>query len=229
MARDGGLAEFMTLPEERLLPVADSLPDTVAVLCEPFATATRAASRVEHRNPQRVAVLGPGTIGSMVAVVAELSKPDRLLVVGTPSDTERLELAREELGLETLVAGEDATTDIMEALGGPADVVFEAAGSPQALETGLEALAPGGEMVLVGLQGEPLSVSPGRLVRREISIRGSYAAGPGDWETALGLMSRGEVRLSPLVGPIFDLQEARSAFRATEVGVLGRALVRCSS
>lgn len=229
MARDGGLAELMTLPEERLLPVPESLPDTVAALCEPFATATRAARSVKHRSSRRVAVLGPGTIGSMVATVAALSEPDRLLVVGTPSDTERLELAREEFGLDTLILGEDSATDIVEALGGPADVVFEAAGSPLALEAGLEALAPGGEMVVVGLQGEPLNVPPGKLVRREISLRGSYAAGPGDWETALGLMGGGEVQLSPLVGPIFDLPEASSAFRATEEGVLGRALVRCSS
>lgn len=227
MARDGGLAELMALSEDRLLRVPAGIPDTAAALCEPFATAVRAARIVVDESPQRVVIMGPGTIGLMIAAVAKLSRPSRLLVVGTASDTERLELAQE-LGLESLILGDEAAQDIKGRLRGAADVVFEAAGSVQALKTGVDALSPGGEMVVVGLQGEPLSVPSGTLVRREIGLRGSYAAGQGDWKLALRLLSGGQVDLTPLVGPIFDLSDARSAFRATERGVLGRALVRCS-
>lgn len=228
MARNGGLAELMTLPGDRLLAVPRAVPDKVAALCEPFATAVRAVRGVVDGRPSRVAVLGPGAIGLMVASVAALWKPERLVVAGTESDCDRLELA-EELGLQTVIAGAEGARTLTDALGGPADVVFETAGSVRAVEDGLEALGPGGELVVVGMHGEPLPVPPGRFVRRELCLSGSYAAGNQDWKEALRLLRHGEVDLQPLAGPVFGLDEARAAFRATEAGVTGRALVRCTA
>lgn len=227
MARDGGLAELMTLPEDRLLSVPQTVPDKVAALCEPFATAVRAVRSIKE-GPSRIAVLGPGAIGLMVAVVAALWSPKRLVVVGTESDSDRLDLA-EDLGMGTAVADADGAKALTDALGGPADVIFEAAGSVRAFKEGLRTLGPGGELVVVGMHGEPLTIPSGGFVRQELRISGSYAAGRRDWEEALRLVQSGEIDLRPLVGPVFKLDEARSAFRATEAGVTGRTLVRCAS
>ncbi len=228
MARDGGLAELMTLPEDRLLAVPQTVPDEVAALCEPFATAVRAVRTAKGGKPTRIAVLGPGAIGLMVALVAARLNPERLVVVGTESDGDRLNLA-EDLGLRTVVSGTDGTDALSDSLGGPADVIFEASGSVRAFEEGLQALGPGGELVVVGMHGEPLAVPSGGFVRRELRLSGSYAAGRRDWEEAIRLVQSEEVDLRPLVGSVFGLDEARSAFRATEAGVTGRTLVRCAS
>jgi threonine dehydrogenase-like Zn-dependent dehydrogenase len=226
MSRDGGLAELVAIPEERLLRVPEGIPGETAALCEPFATAVRAASR--HRAAGWVAVLGPGVIGLMVALVAALDRPDRLVVVGRERDCERLELARS-LGMETAaIPDESGEEALVEALGGEADLVFEAAGSSGAVQAGLRALAPEGCLATIGMHDRPVPLPLGTLVRGERRIDGSYAAGPGDWRTALDLLGERVVDLRPLAGPAFDLEDAETAFRATERGVAGRALVRCA-
>lgn len=230
MARDGGLAEFTAVPENRLLAAPEGIPLATAAICEPFATTVRAVASVEARDVSgRVAVLGPGAVGLMIALVAALLSPDQLVVVGTQSDGERLDLARS-LGFEVVSLRRDAAPGaLIEALGGPADVVFEAAGAPEAMATGLEALSPRGSLVAVGMHDSPVPIDLGGLVRGERRVLGSYAAASRDWETALKLLGDASVDLQPLVGPIFDLAEAEAAFRATERGVVGRALVKCAS
>lgn len=228
MSRDGALAELLTLPEERLISVPEEVPDASAVLCEPFATAARAAL-AKHCTGCRVAVLGPGTIGLMVAMLTLLDRPELLVVAGTESDEDRLELARK-LGAVTAVLSKSSETEtLLDALDGTADLVFEASGAAGAVEAGLGVLEPEGTLVILGMHGQPVPIDLGTLVRGERRIEGSYAASPQDWERALGLLKEGVVDLKPLVGPTFALGEAEAAFRTTERGVVGRALVRCAA
>lgn len=230
MARDGGLAELLTVPERRLLTVPEGIPLATAAMCEPFATTVRAVASVEaHDGGGRVAVLGPGAVGLMIALVAALRRPDRLVVAGTERDGERLELARN-LGFEAVVLPRDSSSGtLIEVLGGPADVVFEAAGAPEAMMTGLEALSPRGSLIVVGMHDSPVPMDLGGLVRGERRVLGSYAAAPRDWKLALKLLGEASVDLRSLVGPVFDLAESEAAFRATERGVVGRVLVKCAS
>lgn len=228
MSRDGAMAELLALPEQRLLSVPEEVPDASAALCEPFSTAVRAALDKCHAG-HRVAVLGPGTIGLMAAMLGLLKQPTRLVVAGTVDDEDRLELART-LGAATVVLSEGSEVEILlDALGGPADLVFEASGAAGAVEAGLGVLETEGELVVIGMHGQPVPMDLGLLVRGERHVEGSYAAGPGDWECALELLSKGLVDLGPLVGPTFALEEAEAAFRATERRTVGRALVRCVS
>lgn len=228
MSRNGALAELLTLPEERLISVPEEVPDASAAICEPFATAARAALE-KCRPGQRVVVLGPGTIGLMVAMLTLLGRPERLVVAGTEDDEDRLELAQA-LGAATVVLPRGAETEsLRDALGSPADLVFEATGATRAVESGLGVLEPEGTLVVIGMHSHPAPVDLGMLVRGERRVEGSYAAGPRDWEQALRLLREGLVDLGPLVGPIFKLEEAEAAFRATERGAVGRVLVRCAS
>jgi threonine dehydrogenase-like Zn-dependent dehydrogenase len=229
MSRDGGLAELMTIPEKRLFPVPAGVPDEVAAICEPFATSFRAAWTAKDRlSGSRVLVMGPGVIGLMTALVAALEAPERLVVAGLERDKPRLELAKS-MGLEVLVLPSDAVGDaVVEAFGGSPDIVYEATGSPRAAEAAFGALAPRGIMVVVGLHDRPIPLNSGTLVRGELTVVGSYAAGIEDWKLALALLEEGRVDLLPLVGPVYELADAEAAFRATEDGVVGRALVRCT-
>lgn len=228
MSRDGALAELLTLPEERLISIPDEVLEASAAICEPFATAVRAALD-KCRKSSRIAVLGPGMIGLMVAMLGLLSRPELLVVAGTVDDEDRLELAQT-LGAATVVLSKGSEAEVLlDALGGPADLVFEASGATEAVETGLRILEPEGTLAVIGIHSQPVPMDLGRLVRGERRVEGSYAAGPRDWEQALGLLREGLVDLGPLVGPIFKLEEAEAAFRATERGVVGRALVRCAS
>ena len=60
---------------------------------------------------------------------------------------------------------------------GSIDVIFETSGTPDGLELATHLVSPGGQIVLVGLQSEPLPIRVSDLVGRGISIHGSLMGG----------------------------------------------------
>lgn len=67
--RDGAFAEYLVLPTFNLHELPDSIPDEAAVFAEPLAAATEILEQVKIRPRMRVAVLGDGRLGLLVAQV----------------------------------------------------------------------------------------------------------------------------------------------------------------
>ncbi len=71
----GGFGPVVLAPEGAVLPLPDALPDSAAVLIEPFAAALNAAECVAPRAGERIAVLGPRRLGALViAALASLRR-----------------------------------------------------------------------------------------------------------------------------------------------------------
>src|SRR5262252_2584819 len=97
--RDGAFAEFLTLPPGNLLEVPDAVSDRRAVFTEPLAAAFEILGQVEIRPADRVAVIGDGKLGQLIARV--LSGASRnLILIGKHED--KLQLARA-AGIETVL------------------------------------------------------------------------------------------------------------------------------
>ena len=67
--RDGAFADYLTLPASNLHPVPDVVSDTAAVFTEPVAAACRILEQMEIGPSQRIAVLGDGRMGLLIAQV----------------------------------------------------------------------------------------------------------------------------------------------------------------
>ncbi|MCX5758352.1 MAG: alcohol dehydrogenase catalytic domain-containing protein, partial [Candidatus Hydrogenedentes bacterium] len=79
--RQGAFAEFLTLPEENLHLVPNSIRDDVAVFTEPLAAAFRIVEQVPITANDRVVVLGDGKLAQLCAQVLWLSTK-KLLCIG---------------------------------------------------------------------------------------------------------------------------------------------------
>lgn len=64
--KDGVFAEHITLPTANLLAVPDGVSDEQAVFTEPLAAAVRITEQVDVAG-QRIAVIGPGRLGLLIA------------------------------------------------------------------------------------------------------------------------------------------------------------------
>jgi len=69
VGKDGTHAEFITLPLLNLLPVPDSVSDQEAVFCEPLAAACRIVEQGLLSRADRVAIVGDGKLGLLIAEV----------------------------------------------------------------------------------------------------------------------------------------------------------------
>ena len=216
MHRDGAYAEYVTVDERYLHRIPDGVSLTDAAITEPTSVAARAVSERSTVGPgDAVLVEGPGPIGVLVAVIADATGAD-VLVSGLGKDGHyRLPLLAD-LGIETIDVDEgelDGRTDTFTD-GVGFDVVFDTTGHASGLETAIEGVRKGGEIVVVGLPGQPSEVFMTPVVRREVTIDTSYGSLWSDFDRALSLLESGRVVASSIIDTSYDLTEPERAFES---------------
>jgi threonine dehydrogenase-like Zn-dependent dehydrogenase len=77
VGRDGAFAEYLTLPPRNLLAVPEAVSDRQAVFTEPLAAACEILDQVKIAPEHRVAVLGDGKLGQLIAPTSCASLPTR--------------------------------------------------------------------------------------------------------------------------------------------------------
>ncbi|MEE8522928.1 MAG: alcohol dehydrogenase catalytic domain-containing protein [Thermoanaerobaculia bacterium] len=210
--RDGAFAEYLTLPIANLLPVADEIADDVAVFTEPLAAALRIREQVTISPSARLAVVGPGRLGLLIAQVLALTG-SRLTVLGRRRESLALP---EELGLDTGLAA-DAEADSF-------DLVVESTGNEAGFSEALRLLRPGGTLVLKSTFHGAATVDLTKLVVDEIRVVGSRC---GPFEPALRLLARGGVKVRPLIDAEYPLSSGLQAMEHAARPGVRKVLLRC--
>ena len=188
---DGGMAEYLALPEQFVFPTEGISLDDAAML-EFLAIGAHAVRRGSVAAGQNVLVVGAGPIGMAVAVFARL-KGGKVTVLDGRAD--RLAFCRDALAVEHTVAlGEQDKANLAEVTGGEYfDVVFDATGNVSAMERGLEFVAHGGTYVLVSIVRDRIGFSDPEFHKRETSLLGSRNATADDFKEVLAAIKAGLV------------------------------------
>lgn len=205
-ALDGGAARYLVVPERFCVPVDPSVPWSRAVLVEPLACVVQALDGVPGAvGGETALVAGPGAVGLLVAAVLRRLGYE-VTVAGRPEDGAGLAVA-EEIGVTA------ATT---EELAGPGSrrgwtLGVEASGAPDALDLLVDLVEPGGRVLLLGLGHEPLTgLTLDRLVRRQLTLTGSFGSTPASWLDASALLGK-MTELDRLVTEELPLERADEA------------------
>ena len=125
---------------------------------------------------------------------------------------------------------EDPVAAIRGLTGRGADFTFVAVGATRPIIQALEALAPGGTCVLIGVPETgatvPLDVRP--MVTAERVVRGSSygsARTREDLPRLVALYQAGKLRIDEMITHRYALEDANEAFRALAAGELGRGVI----
>jgi S-(hydroxymethyl)glutathione dehydrogenase/alcohol dehydrogenase len=227
----GGLAQYAVVPSTAVFSIPPSLDlEEACILGCAVPTAYGAVRHQGEIGPgMTCAVIGVGGVGSNIVQIARAFGASEVIAVDIRD--EKLEAAKE-LGATQGVNGAmgDAAAMVRELTGGQGvDVAFEALGRPETVLTALNATADGGRVVVVGLAPGTASVPVEitRLVRRSLTLKGSYGARMRtDVPELIGLVARGQVGISKLITRRHGLDEVGEAYAALNRGeVTGRAIV----
>jgi threonine dehydrogenase-like Zn-dependent dehydrogenase len=193
---EGALAERVLVPariaEVNLHPVPRGLDPAVAALADSLACCLHAVERADVRPGSLVAVLGAGPIGLMLcACVTDAGG----YVAAVGGRTSRHALA--------------AAFGARPADPGDADIVIEAAGTPQARRDALELVQPGGTVVLVGTPApaEPIAADAERIHREELTLRGATGHAPRHFRAALAFLASGAYPWERLITHVASLDD----------------------
>lgn len=177
--RPGTFAHDVVVPTSALVPVPDGVSADVAALTEPLATSLAAFEGIPLGPEVNVTVIGCGSIGLLAIYAAALA--GCVVTAADPMADRRATAV--ELGATSTVASAD------EFAAASADVVIDAVGYEATWSAGLRAVRPGGHLVVVGLGQYAGNVDIGDLVRRGVTMRGSYAYTRHDFESALAMLA----------------------------------------
>ena len=213
---EGALAEYLAVPARNLVRLPEVVPFTVgAIITDAVATPFYALSeRVALKAGETVAIFGAGGLGLHGVQLSRLLGAQKIIVVDTRE--EQLERARAMGADLTINPTETPPVEaILEATGGlGVDVAAEFVGLQATISQCVEAVAPNGRVVVVGLGADPIkTVPPTVLVRKQIALLGSYGFTKRGIEQLVELAASGRLDLESSITHTFPLAEVNTALK----------------
>lgn len=219
----GSLQERWNVRAEWLIRLPDDMPLDVAALAEPTAVAVHDVRRSELRPGDKAVVIGGGPIGVLIASVARRFGAEVAVIELEPG--RRAQIA--ELGFHTVDPRETDQVAWVEewTAGVGADVVFEVSGAAAAVLGATSLAKVRGTLVVVAIHPTPREIDLQRVFWRELRILGARVYERADFDTAVELLSAGDIPSDLLISKIVPLSQTREAFDDLESGRALKILV----
>lgn len=185
---DGGMQEYITVPQDLLLPANNLSYDEMAIV-EPLAIGAHAIRRANVQKGETAVVVGCGPIGIGMIKLAQIAGAK---VIALDVNDGRLEYAKNDIGADYVInVKNDPAEKIAEITNGDmATAVFDATGFKGALETGTDYMAHGGRYVLVGLSKGDLTFNHPKIHAKETTLMCSRNATLEDFEHVINVLDQ---------------------------------------
>lgn len=220
----GGMADYFTIPANRVHVLPDDLTDLQAALIEPLSTPVHAVKLSGDVDGKAVVIIGAGTIGLLVLAAARYAGA-RTIVMTDMLASKRERALR--LGADAVV--DAGRSDVVEAiraeLGESADVVFDCVAIQPTVDQAVRLALKAGNVVIVGVPVGPVTVPLPEIQDQQVRIQGSATYLPEDYATAIEIIQAGQVRAEDFVTAQFSMAEAASAFEAAGGGEQVKVIV----
>jgi 2-desacetyl-2-hydroxyethyl bacteriochlorophyllide A dehydrogenase len=203
---DGGMCEYMAVPEGAIVP-ADGLSPDQAAMVEFLSVGAHAVVRGETKAADRVLVVGAGPIGVAVALFAQLAGA---AVTLADTSRQRLDYASSAMGVgDTVLVDEMIEAALAQRTEGEFfDLVFDATGNSRAMEKGFSYVAHGGSYVLVSVVKQDITFADPEFHKREMRLIGSRNATNADFAYVIGCIKQGLIPTDAIKTQSFPLAEA---------------------
>lgn len=224
---DGAFAQYVKVPDHRVLPLPEGLDTIAAAMTEPVACCTHGILDFAQPEPGDVAIVsGPGPMGLVAAQVARAAGAE-VVLLGTSTDERRLEIGKQ-VGIPHVLdmeqdAVDDITADLTDGQG--AQLVIECAGAAPSFDQCVRLAQPGGTMLQIGLYGQKVHVDLDAAIIKELSLFGSFGQVPSAWTRALDLMAAGKVQTAPLITAVLPLTQWEDGFSAARAKSDGKVVL----
>jgi len=216
---DGTLAKYYVLPEDFCVLLPENVSLEEGALVEPLSVGVHVMKQAGIKPGQSIVVFGVGPIGLLCCAVARAFGASKVIAIDV--NQARLDFALKYAATGVFnpqtQGGQSPTENadkIRELFGFTAgtDVAVDASGAQQSITTAIHVLRHGGVFVQVGM-GKPIIDFPiVALCCKEITMRGSFRYGPGDYQLAVDLISAGRVSVKELVTGRVKFTQAEEAF-----------------
>lgn len=208
----GGFAELMRIPAG----VAVKLPATLSVadgaLIEPLAVGLYATRMARIQPGDRVLVLGAGSVALCAIYWARRLGAGRIVAMSRSVRRRHMAL---DMGAQAYVQyGENEIGEVLEALGGQPDIVFECVGKPGFVMKGIQHVRDFGQVVSLGFCTASDQFVPAVAGFKGVSLQFPVGYSLKDFRYVADVMDAGHVDPKILISSVVTLDELPAAFEA---------------
>lgn len=222
----GAFTKYVALPPSIIHKIPDTLSYDEAALVQPCADAFSAVTRNSHVLPgDTVVVLGPGPIGLLINQVARVNGAGSVIQTGHRGV--RLSIA-EKIGADVTIAveEEDTVNRVLELTdGGGADIVYEASGASSSALHAFDLVRMQGQITFMTAPSEPVPLLFGKIVSKELTVKGSLVSKWIDYERCVKLISQGRIEVKPIITHKYPITDWKKAFDAILNKKAGKVLL----
>ncbi len=217
--RDGGFAEYVSVPADSIFNLPSNVPlKQASIISDAISTPYHAVvNRGQIKPGEKVAIFGCGGVGLSTVQMAAVVGAS---VIAIDIFDEKLEMAKK-LGASEVINAkneEDVAKKIRKLTGGGADVAMEVIGIPQTIQDAYNTVKWGGSVIVVGYTHKDITINAGRMMFREIEMKGSLGCGLQDFPKIIELVSTGKLKVEPLVTHQYPLDQINEGFEVLEKG-----------
>lgn len=224
--RNGAFAEYVCVPYDNIIKLADNVSFEEAAMLEPMAVAFHAIRQSGIVRDSKIVVCGLGTIGLLIVMLLIDMGCSNIYVVGNKtSQMDRVKM----LGIEHERFCNSKTVDVVkwtkDNIDG-ADLYFECVGRPECLSNALNVAAPGGTIVTVGNPASDINLNKDtywKILRNELTLKGTWNSRfldvhktdeyVDDWQYVCERLEKGAINPKSLITHRFSLDRLDEGFR----------------
>jgi len=207
----GAMADYFVVDDRYVYKLPDHLSYEAGALIEPLAVAVHAVKRAKIGLGDKVAIMGAGPIGILVAAVCKAAGAEEIIVADIADI--RLETAMVMGATRTVNSMRESVVEVVREMTGGRGIgkTFECVGREETFVQAMTCLCKGGQATMLGIFEQPTLEIPATIfVAQEITVQGSQGY-CWDFETALGLTNK--IDLGRIISHEFALSDIDRAMK----------------
>lgn len=225
MGEMGGYGEYLRVQGKLAVKLPSTLSLADGALIEPLAVSLYGVRQVNIQPGDKVLVLGAGAVALTTIYWARRLGAGKIVAVSRSERRAPMALA---MGADAFIqSGENEIAEVVEALGGSPDIVFECVGALGIVSKAIQHVAPFGQVMSLGFCTTPDTFIPAMAGNKCATLRFSIGYTIRDFEYAADVMDSGHAdpkMLITSVVPLIDLPDKFESLRGpnndTKVHVL---------
>lgn len=209
----GTASEYFAVDASKVTPLPDGLSYTKGAMIEPLAVAVHAAKRFGELKGSKVAVIGAGPIGNLVAQSVKALGAGEVMV--TDVSDYRLDLAKQCGADHVFNTKERDFGEVLVEAFGPdkADVIYDCAGSDITINQAIRCARKGSTIILVAVFASMANADLAVLNDHELDLNTTMMYRHEDYVDAIDLVNKKLISLDPLISAHFAFEDYIKAYR----------------
>lgn len=208
----GVASTYFAVDASKVTPLPKEMSYDEGAMIEPLAVAVHAVRRMGDVTGMKIAVIGAGPIGNLVAQSAKAMGAEFVMI--TDISDIRLKKA-EECGADYTVntKNKDFGEALIECFGpDKADVIYDCAGNDISMGQAIKYARKGSTIILVAVFGKMANVDLAVLNDHELDLNTTMMYRNEDYIEAIDLVNKGKIHLKPLISKVFSFKDYLKAY-----------------